>query len=224
MHPSAPRSAGDRARSAPALVALALLLACDRGVRADASAHAPAAAPAAPIAAPPAAAAVRAAGDDPTAVALRDFRGGLPPVDRLDGPATRDALVAAFVGALARRDTAALRALALDRREFAWLYYPSTPQALPPYALDAPTMWMMMQAQGDRGLMRLLRRWGGQPLRLVDHACAPAPQRQGPRNRVWLDCRVRLATAAGDTIAERLFGSVLERDGRFRLVSLANPL
>jgi hypothetical protein len=41
------------------------------------------------------------------------------------------------------------------------------------------------------------------------------------RNRRWTDCTVSVQTAAGVS-RERLFGAIIERDGRFKFLSYAN--
>ncbi|HXO86405.1 MAG TPA: hypothetical protein VN803_12870, partial [Gemmatimonadales bacterium] len=61
---------------------------------------------------------------------LARFRDGLTePAALAGGAASRDALVRAFVRALQARDTIALAGLLLTRAEFAYLYYPTNPEA-----------------------------------------------------------------------------------------------
>lgn len=72
---------------------------------------------------------------------LRRFRGGVPPITALEGGSeSRDGLVRRFMSALEKRDTVALRAMAMSRSEFAYLYYPTSPQGLPPYELEPGLM------------------------------------------------------------------------------------
>jgi len=78
-----------------------------------------------------------------------------------------------------------------------------------------------MSEGSTRGLGRLLRRYEGRPLDVVSQACEATPKREGP-NTLWERCRVRHVRAPGDTVTERLFGSILERDGRFKFVGYAN--
>ncbi len=66
----------------------------------------------------------------PRDVELARFRAGLEqPSGLVDAAPTRDALVERYVRALERSDTAALAALAINRAEFAYLYYPTNPEA-----------------------------------------------------------------------------------------------
>ncbi len=159
----------------------------------------------------------------PRAEALRRFQAGLRPSDSLSGgPTSRDALVGAFVHAVETRDTAELRRLALDRDEFAFIYYPTTPQGLPPYDLTPDLLWFMLQSGSEKGLGRALASRGGRSLGFERYRCDPTPSRQGA-NLVWGPCAVRHRVDGG-AFEERLFGLIVERYGRFKFVSYANPL
>lgn len=156
--------------------------------------------------------------------ALARFRTGLPRVDSLTYAArTRDELARRFVRALERSDTAALQRLVLSRAEFAWLYYPSNPQSRPPYELPADVMWFQTEMANRKGLVRALTRFGGRPLDFAGYACASEPETQGD-NRVWTGCRLRVRAGQRGTSEIRLFGAVLERDSRFKIISYANDL
>jgi hypothetical protein len=156
--------------------------------------------------------------------ALRRFRQGLAPVDGLThGLQSRDALVHAFVRALESRDSAALRRLVLSRAEFAYLYYPSAPQGLPPYDLNADLMWFTLSVQSAQGMHRALDERGGQALHIAGLRCAEKPDSQG-ENVVWGPCALRRVRAPADTIDERLFGPIVERRGRYKFLTYANKL
>lgn len=155
--------------------------------------------------------------------ALRRFRRDLPQAETLRGGfAGRERLVRGFVRALETRDTAALRRMVLKADEFAWLYYPSSPLSRPPYELAPALMWFQLQGESEKGASRLFAERAGSPLRYVDHVCAPA--RTEGKNRIHSSCELRRLTPAGDTVAERLFGLIVERDGSHKFVSYANRL
>jgi hypothetical protein len=159
----------------------------------------------------------------PRAEALRRFRATARPVDRLAHTASnRDALVRAFVGALEKGDTAQLRRLALDRDEFAYLYYPTAPQGFPPYDVAPDLLWFMLGSGSDKGIARALASRGGQPLGYESYRCDPTPSRQGA-NTVWGPCAVR-RRQGGRLVEERLFGLIVEREGRFKFVDYGNGL
>jgi hypothetical protein len=156
--------------------------------------------------------------------ALHRFREGLAPTDSLVGAATsRPALMQAFVRAVERRDAAALERLALSRQEFAWIYYPTNPQAVPPYDLSPSLYWFLLEGRSRKGLAHLLTDRGGRPLRYVGVRCDSTVSREG-ENTVTGPCSVLRLQERGDTIAERLFGLVIERRGRWKFVSYANKL
>jgi hypothetical protein len=179
--------------------------------------------PRAPVAAAPAAPAAGTYVDSilPAEEELRRFREGLAETGRLDGgESSRQALVRAFVRAVERADTAAARRMILSRAEFAYLYYPSTAFTRPPKRMAPALLWFLTLQESEKGVGRLFARRGGQPLGYVSHRCAPEPRVEG-RNRLWDRCIVTLRGDEG-TKAERLFGTIIERDGRFKFVSYQN--
>lgn len=154
---------------------------------------------------------------------LRRFRaavGGTAVTALQHASPSRKALVRRIAGDVARGDSADLRAALITPREFADLVYPSSPYTHPPYRQAPGMVWNQIQNPSASGLTRLLRRRAGESFTVVDHACKPAPEIQG-RNTLWLDCTVRLAIG-NDTTTQRWFGTILERDGRFKLVSYKN--
>jgi hypothetical protein len=160
----------------------------------------------------------------PREEALRRFREKVPSVDSLaDGTTSRDQLVAAYLRALAAADTAALLRLAVTRAEFAWLYYPTTAMGKPPYDLEPGLMWFLHTERSDEGLSTALQLYGGKPMTLVDYDCGPQASHEG-ENIVHGPCALRWRGANGDTVAVRLFNQILERDGRFKILSFGNRL
>lgn len=155
---------------------------------------------------------------------LRRFRGaigGTIVVGLKGGSSTRVALVKRFVRALVLRDSADLGAMLLTPREFADLVYPESPYTRPPYRQSPGLVWNQIQNPSGAGLTRLIRRLSGQPLPYDGHSCEAKPDRQG-RNLIWTGCVVRLVDPSGDIRKNRLFGSIIEREGRFKFVSYVN--
>lgn len=151
---------------------------------------------------------------------LATFRSGMTIPSSLAGPFSRDSLVRLFEGALARRDTAGLDRLKITREEFAYLYYPESKMARPPYELGPDVMWLQVQSQSDRGLRRLLAMYGGRKIGLRGLECQP-PERQ---NAVVIhQCGVSISKGV-DSAPKQLFGSIIERGGRFKFVGYANKL
>lgn len=156
------------------------------------------------------------------AEALGRFQAAIPRVDTLASPFhSRDSLVAAFVAGVQQSDTAALRSMALSVNEFGWLYYPTTPQGLPPYSLNADLMWFLTYERSGIGLSRMLTLRGGQPLNYAGYECDEKASKEGP-NTVWGPCRIKRRGSDGKITTERLFGLIIEREGRYKFVSFAN--
>lgn len=155
---------------------------------------------------------------------LAQFRRGLSRVDSLSGGAsTREALVRDYVRALEQRDTTALRTMLMSVSEYAWLYYPTTLQALPPYDLSPELLWFTMSRRSEQDLGVALAEIAGKPLGYVGHTCADTARVEG-ENRIWGYCAVERRLQDGRTTRERLFGLIIERHGRYKFVNYANKL
>ena len=194
---------------------LASTAACGKDVEGSVPAHQSLAADSAPA---------HGEGGSPVSLdsALALFRVGLAPAARLeDGAGSGGALVERLVQGLSRSDTSTLRSIVMSRREFAYLFYPSSPFTRAPTKQEPALAWFLHLQASQKGVTRLLNRYGGAPLVIVDHQCR-APIRMGS-NTLWSDCVQRIARGP-DTTAVRLFGGMLERGGRFKIFSYSNDL
>jgi hypothetical protein len=156
----------------------------------------------------------------PAEVELARFRESLVRPRRLEG-GTRslEALVHDFARAVATRDTARLRELHITAAEFAWFYYPYTVYTHPPYEQAPGLVWLLTTRNSQKGSNRLLRRFPGRDLRVLAIRCAEVvPQ---DINTLHGACTVELEGAAAPQL---LFGTIIEREGRFKFVSYANGL
>ena len=154
---------------------------------------------------------------------MRRFRENLPVVSALENAEpTRDSLVRRFVGAVERSDTTALRGMVMTRAEFAHLYFPTSPHARPPAQQPPALVWFLHTRNSEKGVGRVLDRFGGRRVGLRGYTCASAPRVEA-ENRIWDDCQLHIGTG-GDTATVRLFGGVIERDGRFKMLSYSNDL
>ena len=154
---------------------------------------------------------------------LHRFRAGVPDTVRqfVGGAASGDALVRDFMRSLAASDTAALVRLTISRAEFAWLIYPDSPLSAPPYRLAPELAWMQHAAASGTGLTRLLERLGGSGLQFRSWRCQEGPVLEGA-NRLWRGCSVRFERPGAKQQTLRLFSSIIERQGRFKILSYAN--
>lgn len=157
--------------------------------------------------------------------AWRRFANGIgaPPAALANGATSRDALVQKWVDALESNDSVTVIRTAMNRPEFALLVYPASPSSRQPLYQPPAVLWSQLSSASLQGFRRSLVRLGGKPLGVLSYQCASAPVLQG-KNRLWTDCRVHRIRASGDTITQRLFGAILERDGHFKFYSLANDM
>lgn len=160
----------------------------------------------------------------PIPVLLERFRSNIPRVDTLSfASASREALVQRFANALAAGDTSELRLMTMTQAEFAWLYYPESEFTRPPYELAPEHVFLLIDQNSQKGLLRMVRRSVGLSMEYAGHDC-PAEPRARERDRLWERCNVQLRNPNGTVDSLRLFGAIWERDGRFKLVSFANEL
>jgi len=157
----------------------------------------------------------------PREEALRRFREGLPEVTRFSGGATsRDALLRAVAAGIAARDTAALQALTITRAEYAWLYYPTATQGLPPYDLAPALYWFTLDTRNHRSLGQLLE--GATPgVRFVSADCGTASTAEGI-NQVWGPCTYRMTSPGGEAVTVRYLSLVVEREGTWKVLQYAD--
>ncbi|CAN5768166.1 hypothetical protein BH23GEM11_BH23GEM11_05600 [soil metagenome] len=155
---------------------------------------------------------------------IRRFRVGMSPVSALaGGENSKEALVDALLRRLEAADTTGVSELAMTRTEFAYLYYPYTMYTHPPYELSPALVWFQLQNRSSRGLGRLLRDYAGKPLYDTGLKCPDEGEPFGA-GRIWNGCAVLGVVPTGESVEEQLFGSILELDGRFKLVSFTNEL
>lgn len=161
----------------------------------------------------------------PPAEEMRRFRANGGPVRTklTGGAATRDELARAFVSALATRDTATIRTLVIDRIEFADIYYPASRYARPPFRTPVGLIWTQIQLNSEKGITRALSRLGGQPVRFVGVYCASPPESVGAA-RIDSRCSTRYVEPGGDTVSRRLFGAIVQLDGRVKFLSYSNDM
>lgn len=161
----------------------------------------------------------------PIAEEVRRFSasiGGRPVMALAQASPSRDALVRRIVRDVVTGDTADLRATVVTPREFIDLIYPSSPYTHRPYEQPPGMVWMQIDNRSASGFTRLVRRRAHQPARLLGYACGPRPDRQGA-NTLWLNCTLRLSDEmSGTSSTQRWFGSIIERGGRFKVMSFAN--
>jgi hypothetical protein len=155
---------------------------------------------------------------------MRRFRMGMREVTELSGGASSvDELVDTFLRAVERADTAAVSAMAITREEFAWLYFPYSIYATPPYELAPGLVWMQLESASSKGFRKILSVHGGNTLYDTGVQC-PDDGSSAGEGRIWDECVVLGRLPGGEEAEERLFGSILEVGGRYKFVSFANGM
>lgn len=127
-------------------------------------------------------------------------------------------LARAFLEGLERDNFDAVRALGLTREEFAWHVWPELPSSIPERNLSLDWVWGDMNGKSLRSLRRTVAAWGGRELELV--RVEFAGETTGYHTfAVHRDARLVVQDEEGRVGRLDLFGSVMEKDGRYRLFS-----
>lgn len=157
----------------------------------------------------------------PMAVLIARFNDDQPAVGGFEGGSeSKEVLVAEFMRAVERADSTTLRQLAVTRAEYGQLYFPTSRYASPPYELPPEVAYMLSTAASDKGLFRILRRLGGRPLRYSGHSCADSAA-EG-ENTFWRECTVAYEQPGEGRVQRRLFRAIIERNGRYKILSYAS--
>ncbi|HEX4936486.1 MAG TPA: hypothetical protein VFV33_25065 [Gemmatimonadaceae bacterium] len=155
--------------------------------------------------------------------ALRRFTERLPrPATLANGAPSRDALVRRWVRAVERNDSLTLIRSAVNRGEFAYLIYPRSSLAHPPTYQPPDLAWLQLSNGSVQGFRRILQRHGGRSMGFAGYDCPRPAEREGDLT-LWRGCLVQIA-ADGSVRRAALFGSIVERGGVFKFLSLANDL
>jgi len=160
----------------------------------------------------------------PIAVHLERFRKGAGdnPDTLRNASASVDALVQRWVTAITSSDTAQLNKLIISRAEFAWLYYPESKMSQPPYEAPPELLWGQLLASSDEGARAVLKAFGGQAIKLKTVRC-PTVVTEGP-NRLHEGCVLTLDLKGATQPEGAYFGTILERNGRFKFVGYTNRM
>jgi hypothetical protein len=157
----------------------------------------------------------------PVQAALREFQKSVRRVDTLShATGDRNALVADFMRALERGDSTRLVQLFISKAEFAWLYFPASIYMKQPYELPPEIAWLLTAADSEKGFKRLTDRLGGRQLAYAGVDCQR--EDRDSRHTYWRDCFVKYSHPAQGRVQRRLFGSIMERDGKHKFLSYAN--
>jgi hypothetical protein len=123
-----------------------------------------------------------------------------------------------LLDALARRDEAALRSLALSEHEFRTVVWPSLPASRPEMNVPFEYAWGTLAQNSQGYLASLLQSHGGRRYALVALEFAGETTRYDGFT-VHRDSRLVVRDDAGREQRLALFGALLEQDGRYKVFS-----
>ena len=131
---------------------------------------------------------------------------------------TPEALAGAVLHALAARDRAHLESLALSEEEFREHVWPELPVSRPERNVPIEYAWGQMKQQSDASLGSALQRYGGRTLRFVRIAFV-GETTQYTSFVVMRESEIVATDESGRDLVLQLFGSVMQKDGRYKLFS-----
>ena len=128
------------------------------------------------------------------------------------------ALSEAVLSALAAHDVDTLKSLALSETEFRTAVWPDLPSSRPERGVPFDYAWGDLHQKSSNALRRLATRHGGKRYELVGvrFAGETSPYRTYQVHRETI---LNLRDEQGNELSLALFGSILERDGEFKLFS-----
>ena len=129
-----------------------------------------------------------------------------------------EALSEAVLIALAAQDADGLEKLALSEIEFRTAVWPDLPSSRPERGVPFDYAWGDLHQKSSNALRRLVTRHGGERFELVGvrFTGGTTPYRTYQVHRETI---LDLRDGEGNDLALALFGSILERDGEFKLFS-----
>ena len=129
-----------------------------------------------------------------------------------------DALARALLDALAERDLARLRGLALSETEFSEHVWPELPASRPERNVPVDYAWEQMKQRSDGSLQQTMARYAGKRLVLV-RTRFTGETTQYQSFAVSRDSEIIATDDTGRELVLRLYGSAMVKDGRYKLFS-----
>lgn len=129
-----------------------------------------------------------------------------------------EALAQGVLDAMARRDVARLKALALSEAEFRDHVWPELPASRPERNVPFDYAWSQMKQHSDGALEGTVARYGGRSLRFV-RTRYTGETTNYQSFAVMRESEVVAADESGRELVLQLFGSAMLKDGRYKLFS-----
>lgn len=140
------------------------------------------------------------------------------PAERIlaNGSGSLDEMARRFLDALARADEGELKSMSVDRAEFERVFWPDLPASAPDSGLSLDFVWNQYKWKAARGLERLLEDHGGRQYEYVSVGFT-GESRSYPHHVIHSGSFVEVLDPDGATRRLRLFGSVVEQAGRYKI-------
>ena len=132
--------------------------------------------------------------------------------------ASPEALAQAVLGALAASDKTKLQSLALSESEFRTVVWPELPTSRPERNVPFEYAWGQMKQRSDGSLSGTFQRYAGKRLTLL-RTGATGETTQYKTFFVMRDSEIVAADETGKELVVRLFGSLMVKDGRYKVFS-----
>lgn len=132
--------------------------------------------------------------------------------------ATPEALAQSVLGALAASDKTKLQSLALSESEFRTLVWPELPTSRPERGVPFEYAWGQMKQRSDGSLSNTFQRYAGKRLTFV-RVGATGESTQYKTFLVMRDSEIVATDESGRDLVVRLFGSMMVKDGRYKVFS-----
>ena len=129
-----------------------------------------------------------------------------------------EAMAQAVLAALAAKDTNALHALALNKNEFTEYVWPELPAARPERNLSPAFVWGDLNQKSNIMLRETLAEHGGKNYALVSVKFL-GETTEYKSYRVQRESELTVKTPDGAERQVRVFGSVIEKGGRYKVFS-----
>lgn len=132
------------------------------------------------------------------------------------GAESPDALVKQVFAALERKDSAALQQLSISQDDFKKFVWPTF--TAPPTGTNAEKFYKMYTASSDVGIDEYLKQYGGRKVEVLKVTLNP-PSKQTKSYRLMPGAQIALRDESGQEKTVTMLGSVLERDGHYKVAT-----
>ncbi len=133
-----------------------------------------------------------------------------------DGAESPEALMKQVFAALEHKDSAALQQLTITPEEFKKFVWPSFNP--PPTGTNAEKYYKLYSASNGVGIDEYLKQYGGRKVEVLKVTLNP-PSKKSKNYTLAPGAQIALRDDSGQEKTVRMLGTVLERDGRYKVAT-----